>query len=420
MPLQLRIGIVCLIAALVASQVNRAIFRLAWTPRDIGPWSPAAPNTPPRRWWDRVPIIGWFGMARESSVHGPSFWHRPFLIELAFVLGMAFLYIYELDRGLYPTGAAAPALRTLHFQFSAHFVLIALLIVATFIDIDEKIIPDQVTIPGTMMGLLFATALPESLPPVWIPAAALPVVTSPLTGTAPFPWPVWLDASQGLVIGIGCVAGWVYGIMPKTLWYRGGAVRFWKFLFASIARHPHTKWYVAAFLSLSGFIAVVWTVGGEHWRGLLTSLLGLAGGGAIVWGIRVFASATLGKEAMGFGDVTLLAMIGTFLGWQAAVVIFFLAPFTGSVIAIIQLLVYRKHDIPYGPFLASAALVCIVAWPTIWPQIDSVMHLFGVFAGLFGVGVAQLVAIVFGGFFVLVALCLLLVRGAKSLIRPRA
>ena len=118
---------------------------------------------------------------------------------------------------------------------------------------------------------------------------------------------------------------------------------------------------------------------------------------------------------MGFGDVTLMAMIGAFLGWQATVVIFFIAPFTGSLIAIVQLLIYRRQDIPYGPFLASAALVCIVAWPPVWMQIDSVMDLFAAFANIFGVGVAQLMAVVFGGFFVMVALSLLAVRGTKAL-----
>ena len=35
---------------------------------------------------------------------------------------------------------------------------------------------------------------------------------------------------------------------------------------------------------------------------------------------------------MGFGDVTLLAMIGAFVGWQGVIVVFFLAPFAGAVI----------------------------------------------------------------------------------------
>ena len=40
--------------------------------------------------------------------------------------------------------------------------------------------------------------------------------------------------------------------------------------------------------------------------------------------VRVLGSQVLRREAMGFGDVTLMAMIGAFLGWQAAVLTFFL------------------------------------------------------------------------------------------------
>ena len=42
----------------------------------------------------------------------------------------------------------------------------ALMLVATFIDFDEKTIPDEITIPGTLLGLLFAALWPDSHLPV--------------------------------------------------------------------------------------------------------------------------------------------------------------------------------------------------------------------------------------------------------------
>jgi leader peptidase (prepilin peptidase)/N-methyltransferase len=64
-------------------------------------------------------------------------------------------------------------------------------------------------------------------------------------------------------------------------------------------------------------------------------------------------------ESMGGGDVKLLAMIGAFLGWQKAILTFFLAPFFGAAIGIINLIARKDHTIPYGPFLSLAALLSI-------------------------------------------------------------
>ncbi len=69
---------------------------------------------------------------------------------------------------------------------------------------------------------------------------------------------------------------------------------------------------------------------------------------------------------MGFGDVTLMAMIGAFLGWQPCLVIFFLAPFAGLVVGVLRLILFRDKEIPYGPFLCLAALLTIVKWSAIW------------------------------------------------------
>lgn len=116
------------------------------------------------------------------------------------------------------------------------------------------------------------------------------------------------------------------------------------------------------------------------WGGLAQGLLGWAVGGGIVWAVRIAAGLVLGKEAMGFGDVTLLAMIGSFVGWQAAVLTFFLAPFFGLAQALwqgIPLLVKRlfrlktrpvEHEMPFGPYLSMAALTLLLAWHWLWPR----------------------------------------------------
>src|SRR5262249_12977143 len=74
----------------------------------------------------------------------------------------------------------------------------------------------------------------------------------------------------------------------------------------------------------------------------------------------------LQREAMGFGDVTLLAMIGSFLGWQPCVFIFFLSPCVGIVFALTQWVLTGRKEIAFGPYLCIATLIVIVDWPAAW------------------------------------------------------
>jgi leader peptidase (prepilin peptidase)/N-methyltransferase len=69
----------------------------------------------------------------------------------------------------------------------------------------------------------------------------------------------------------------------------------------------------------------------------------------------------LRREAMGYGDAKLLALIGAFLGWRAVLFAFFAAPFAGLLVLLPQAMLrgrsLRGVEIPYGPFLAVATLV---------------------------------------------------------------
>ena len=71
---------------------------------------------------------------------------------------------------------------------------------------------------------------------------------------------------------------------------------------------------------------------------------------------------------MGFGDVTLMAMIGAFLGWQAAFLIFFLAPFTALLIAATQRILTGERHIAFGPYLCLAAVIVMVGWDAVWTR----------------------------------------------------
>src|SRR5690606_27443358 len=55
-----------------------------------------------------------------------------------------------------------------------------------------------------------------------------------------------------------------------------------------------------------------WQAGGNcvHWFGFITGLVGAIVGAGVTWLIRALLSWAFGREAMGFGDVILMAMIG--------------------------------------------------------------------------------------------------------------
>lgn len=133
-------------------------------------------------------------------------------------------------------------------------------------------------------------------------------------------------------------------------------------------------------------VAGVWWFGGERWEGLLTSLVGMAAGGGIIWAVRLTASAVLHREAMGFGDVTLMAMIGAFLGWQACLIVFFLAPFAGLAIGVFSVILHREPEIPYGPFLCLAATCVLVWWKAVWMWAETPFGLGLIIVPIFAVG----------------------------------
>jgi len=90
-------------------------------------------------------------------------------------------------------------------------------------------------------------------------------------------------------------------------------------------------------------------------------------GGGVVWMVRVLGSIGFGKEAMGMGDVHLMAAVGACLGWIDATLAFFGAAFVGVAWAgAASVLGGRaKRAMPYGPFLAVATLLVVLLKPAI-------------------------------------------------------
>jgi len=228
-------------------------------------------------WYDNLPVISWLllgGKCRHCK-HPISI--RYTLVEL--LTGALFLYAGYRALYLWPHGL----LRSEEFSLvlfdplaGAQFVIeawfVSALIVSTFIDFEFRILPDEITLSGVVLGLVASAIFP------------------------------FLHA--------------------------GDLVR-------SAIREPHLASAAAS------------AVGA------------LAGGGAIYL-VGVLGKLVFRKEAMGFGDVKYMAMIGAVLGWRGVLLTFVLACIAGSVIGIGKYLAVRRMGyVPFGPFLSGGALTML-------------------------------------------------------------
>ena len=98
----------------------------------------------------------------------------------------------------------------------------------------------------------------------------------------------------------------------------------------------------------------------RFWGAAAASLMGMAVGAGLIYMTGILGTLLFRREAMGFGDVKLIAMIGGILGWKLVVFVFFLGAVFGAVVGLASFLRTRDHHIPFGPFLALAAMVCLL------------------------------------------------------------
>jgi leader peptidase (prepilin peptidase) / N-methyltransferase len=92
----------------------------------------------------------------------------------------------------------------------------------------------------------------------------------------------------------------------------------------------------------------------------------------LVWSFRIVAGGVLGQEALGFGDVTLMAMVGAHFGWQIVLLAFFLAPLFGVALVIAYWAITRDSAIPFGPYLAAATAYLMLDWARVWDAVSIV------------------------------------------------
>jgi leader peptidase (prepilin peptidase)/N-methyltransferase len=104
---------------------------------------------------------------------------------------------------------------------------------------------------------------------------------------------------------------------------------------------------------------------------LLDRIIGALAGAGFLYLVLLYGSVVYGQDAMGEGDLNLIAMVGAFLGWKGVVITILFGCLSGSVVGVTLIGLQRLHrraHIPFGPFLALGAVVALfwgealIAW----------------------------------------------------------
>lgn len=143
-PLWLFTAYVFAVGLCVGSFLNVVIYRLPMGQSLVRPGSHCPECGSPVRAYDNVPLLSWLilrGLCRDC---GASISSRYFIVEL--LTGVLTLLVIK-------TGGVNVAT-------AFHLLLLWALIAVTFIDFDFQIIPDEISVGGTLLGLAVSFLLP--------------------------------------------------------------------------------------------------------------------------------------------------------------------------------------------------------------------------------------------------------------------
>ena len=240
-------AIAFMFGAIVGSFLNVCIYRLPKGKSIVTPPSHCPKCGKPINWYDNIPLLSYIVLKGRCRSCREPISPGYFIVEtVTAVLAVALFAVFGLSH-----------------KFTAYCILFSGLIVATFVDLEIREIPDEVSLGGLVAGLALAAIFPDVLN------------------------------------------------------------------------------------------AVSWN------KAIVSSVLGVIAGGGSIYLMGFFGEMIFRKEAMGGGDVKLMAMIGAFVGWKFALLVFFLAPVFGSVVGLILRAKDGRDIIPYGPYLSLAAVITV-------------------------------------------------------------
>lgn len=296
-------------------------------------------------WWQNIPIFAWLALRGKCAACGVGISARYLAVEV--LTGAVFGLVWV------ARGEAGPLVAIVFCLFAAS------LLVATFIDLEHLIIPDEITLGGAVAGVVLSVVVPG------------------IHGAA-YVWP----ALKAALLGAGLGAGVVFGMLElgKLLFGRqrfrlpAGA----RLIFTETDLHLPDRIlpYEDVFYRVSDAL----TFHARHlelvdrcYRNVTVQLRLRAGvlrigeeeidASTVPWMEGVADQVTVPREAMGFGDVKFMAAIGAFTGWQGVLFALLGSSLVALLLNVGLIAVGRREwsaRIPYGPYLAAATLGWIV------------------------------------------------------------
>jgi leader peptidase (prepilin peptidase)/N-methyltransferase len=319
-------------------------------------------------WWENVPIVSWIALRGRCRTCGVSIGPHHLFVELgaALLFGATVLLLFG---GPHTSSPAADAQWWTRLgAWGASPALVAVLclwgclLAASLIDAKTGYIPLGVT------TLALAVAL-----------VAMTVQGAITRAGVESGWPAGLVTPAWRGAGLG---GGVGTAVAATLLAKGWLPRsFASFdpiaeVPASAARREVLKEF--AFLAPPAVGAALGAIAlGERampptLAALSTALLGMLVAAGAIWLTRIFGTLAFGREAMGLGDVHLMAAAGAVIGWRDGLLVYLAAPFIALAWVAVSGGLARMRgraarELPYGPHLAMACVVVFLGRPWLVP-----------------------------------------------------
>jgi leader peptidase (prepilin peptidase) / N-methyltransferase len=339
LPLWFVLGSVFLFGIVVGSFLNVCIHRIPRGHSIVAPRSKCYSCERTIAWFDNIPLLSYILLGGKCRHCGARFSIRYFGVEL--LTGILFVLVWKYFS---PSEAIV------------YTIFVSGLITATFIDFEHYIIPNEITLGGVLVGVLCSGLVPS-------------LQNEQMHSRAAFWSIVGAAVGYGTLWAVVELGKKMFGVKkidlgkPTEVFITSEGIRIenetdkWDEIFS---RESDTLTFSAIGIRLGdkkwdkAEIKVNWQKVSINEEAFELS--------AINELMAVTKLLYVPREAMGFGDVKFLAAIGAFLGPKAIFFVILISSFMGSFVGLSTIFLGKREwglKLPYGPYLALAALIWI-------------------------------------------------------------